>query len=236
MKNQRRIPLENIINCRDLGGYPCVDGSVTKFGRVLRAGVPKMPTERDIEALKEYGVSTVIDFRGYAEDEKHASVFSNIESFNYHHISLLDINPAETEDASLIEYYKLSVDKYMNNIAKVFKALTQANGTVMMHCFFGKDRTGIISAFLLELAGVSMEDIVADYQVSYVYIRQFFEDEEASGSGLIWETNLEHLQSSEKTISELMRYVKEKFGTVESYLKACGVDGETLKKAAHLLK
>jgi len=236
MKNQRRIPLENIINCRDLGGYPCADGSVTKFGRVLRAGVPKMPTERDVEALKEYGVSTVIDFRGYSEDEKHASIFSNIEGFDYHHISLLDINPAETEDASLIDYYKISVDKYKNNIAEVFRTMTQAKGAVMLHCFFGKDRTGIISAFLLELSGVAMEDIIADYQVSYAYIRTFFEEEVASGSGLIWETNLEHLQSSVETITELMRYVKEKYGTVENYLKICGLDNETINRAAELLK
>ncbi|MDA8283789.1 MAG: tyrosine-protein phosphatase, partial [Actinomycetota bacterium] len=37
---------------------------------------------------------------------------------------------------------------------------------VAYHCFAGKDRTGILSAVVLELLGVSDEDIIADYALS----------------------------------------------------------------------
>ncbi len=160
----------------------------------------------------------------------------SVSDFNYYHLSLLNINPAETNDASLADYYKLSVDEYRENMAKVFEVLTTAKGTVLFHCFFGKDRTGIVAAILLKLAGVSMEDIIADYHVSYAYIKPFFEKEIASGSGLIWETNLEHLRSDEATIIELMSYIEDKFGSVEDYLEICGLSRETISKAAGILK
>ena len=49
---QKRYITENIINCRDLGGYPC-KGGVTAFGRALRAGVAKIYIEiTDIEVVK----------------------------------------------------------------------------------------------------------------------------------------------------------------------------------------
>lgn len=41
---------------------------------------------------------------------------------------------------------------------------------MLIHCFSGKDRTGMVAALLLDLAGVDGADIVADYQVSLTYL------------------------------------------------------------------
>lgn len=38
MESFRHMPLENIQNCRDLGGYPIKGGGFTKYGRLLRCG------------------------------------------------------------------------------------------------------------------------------------------------------------------------------------------------------
>ena len=34
MESFRHMPLENIQNCRDLGGYPIKGGGFTKYGRL----------------------------------------------------------------------------------------------------------------------------------------------------------------------------------------------------------
>ena len=36
--NARRILLDGVFNCRDLGGYPCAGGKTTQFGRFIAVG------------------------------------------------------------------------------------------------------------------------------------------------------------------------------------------------------
>lgn len=42
-------------------------------------------------------------------------------------------------------------------------------GAVLFHCTAGKDRTGILASCIFTLCGISQEDIVADYEVTYTY-------------------------------------------------------------------
>lgn len=44
-------------------------------------------------------------------------------------------------------------------IKGVFKTIANSPGGVLFHCTAGKDRTGVVSAILLALVGVSDEDI-----------------------------------------------------------------------------
>ena len=93
MGSLRRLVLNNIVNCRDLGGYVCEKG-ITEFGKFLRCGIPATPTSDDIVEIMKYGVNTVIDLRGDWECENQPSVFQFIESINYHHVCLFEINAA----------------------------------------------------------------------------------------------------------------------------------------------
>ncbi|MEI6579385.1 MAG: tyrosine-protein phosphatase [Eubacteriales bacterium] len=233
---QRRIQLENIINCRDLGGYLCKDGSVTQFGRLLRCGIPRDPTQRDMEILAAHGIKTVIDLRGDMEAVERPSAFLGHKDFTYHQISLLEVNPAITNAAVLLsEIYKNSVEKYSGNYAKVFKTIATIETPALFHCFLGKDRTGILASMILDLAGVWREDIIADYQVSGTYLNPFYKREIEMNSGLIWENNDDHLLSEPKNIAMLLDYIDEKYGGVRGYLQAAGVTQEEIEKVGRLL-
>jgi protein tyrosine/serine phosphatase len=50
-----------------------------------------------------------------------------------------------------------------DNVVAALRALGAARGAAIVHCAAGKDRTGMISAFALSVAGVRPEAIVADY-------------------------------------------------------------------------
>ena len=50
-------------------------------------------------------------------------------------------------------------------MAGALQAIAEAPQAVLFHCTAGKDRTGVVAALLLWLAGVSEEDILADYIV-----------------------------------------------------------------------
>ena len=59
------------------------------------------------------------------------------------------------------------LEQRLAEFGAAFRAIAQADGGgVLVHCVGGKDRTGLLSALLLHLAGVSSEDIAADYALS----------------------------------------------------------------------
>ncbi len=52
------------------------------------------------------------------------------------------------------------------NVVGALRALVAAEGASVVHCAAGKDRTGVIVAFALAVAGVPHEEIVADYAMT----------------------------------------------------------------------
>ena len=236
MPFQRRILFENIVNCRDLGGYPCKDGAVTQFGRLLRCGIPRDPTPCDMERLKGMGIKTVIDLRGDKEAVERPSAFLNHPDFTYHQISLLEVNPAITNpEALLCDIYKRSVESYGANYARAVKTLADIETPAMFHCFLGKDRTGILASMLLALAGVCKEDIIADYQISGTYLNAFYKKEIEENTGLIWENNDDHLQSEPHNIALLHEHIEQKYGSIAGYLRAFGAADDEIERVIGLL-
>ncbi len=228
MQTIRRLQLENVLNCRDLGGYPSKYG-ITEFGRFLRAGIVFQPTDDDLKALGNYGIKTVIDLRGQYESDNDPYDFSKICGVSHYHMSLYDANVAlENElQMTLQEKYEYIADNHMQNIAQVLKLIADADdGAILFHCYFGKDRTGILSMLLLTIAGVSNEDIIADYQQSYTYLKEFIKEH----SEILWSNDTSMHESLPQTIENLLGHMYEKHGSVMGYLKSAGVSYETTEK------
>ena len=147
--NARRILLDGVFNCRDLGGYPCAGGKTTQFGRFIRCGIPFGPMGPDRARLAEIPVKTVIDLRGNGESKVAPSAYAKEPDIVYHHYTLLEINPAyveKVESQPLWESYVCSLTEHKENMAQVFHAIAAApEGAVLFHCALGKDRTGILS-------------------------------------------------------------------------------------------
>ena len=94
----------------------------------------------------------------------------------------------------------------------------------------GKDRTGLLSAFLLQLAGVESSEIAADYGLSEERLRPrheaWFEAAES-------EEDLERLRRIAQTPAASMVGVfaelERRYGGVEAYLRDAGVTDEELE-------
>ncbi len=56
-------------------------------------------------------------------------------------------------------------------MARVFRIAGAKDG-VFFHCTAGKDRTGVVTAILLMLAGVSRADLLAGYLLTTAYLRE----------------------------------------------------------------
>lgn len=227
MEAQRRYILENIKNCRDLGGYPSKYGC-TKFGRFIRCGTVDRPTENDIKKLKELNVTTVIDLRGDYEFQSRPNDIERLTE-NARHISLYELNVAEAKNIkiTITEVYEYIINGYKENIYSALKAVADApDGAVLYHCFLGKDRTGILTMLLLTVAGVSEDDIVADYQLTYTYLENYMQ----THAETLWDTEPEMHYSLPQTMRSLLAYIKKKYGSIEDYIRQIGIGDEDIEK------
>ncbi|WP_075831902.1 tyrosine-protein phosphatase [Deinococcus marmoris] len=117
----------------------------------------------ELLALK---LGRILDLRTRAERKIDAPPF--LGQAEYLNLSLLPHRVRELNEAHLAGINALNsialLDHGANNIVNILGAILDAPpGPVLIHCHAGKDRTGLIAALCLELAGRSRDGIAADY-------------------------------------------------------------------------
>lgn len=223
----RRIPLSSTYNTRDIGGYFAGDGYMTKWKVIIRSDVPAFLSERDINLLREYNLRLVIDLRAPDQINLKSSALMDVSGIEYTKCSFKNGNRTPKYKKDVINIFKELLSDY-GNIAKIMRLIIRTDGAVLFHCTAGKDRTGVIIALLLSPAGVSKEDIVADYSMSYSYIRPIIRDIKKATSGLPEWYGV--------TYPEIMEAVLEYIGNSFDYLLNCGLtEEEIVKLKKHLL-
>ena len=165
----RRIVCKNVKNLRDLGGYLTKENKVTKFNSLYRSDLPKQMNKDEIKYLLDNGLTTVIDLRKTEELSRKANCL-NIDEIDYYNINLLG-DKCPNEESDISKGY-MDILGNIETMHKVFDIIRRAKGSILFNCSAGKDRTGVIAMLLLLLAEVYEDDIIADYQVSYTYIRE----------------------------------------------------------------
>ena len=243
MDGYRRLPVEGMCNARELGGFPTLDGRMTSYGRFIRSEVPRAVTRRGLDFLRDYGVTVSIDLRGPQEIKRIPNLlagepwaeFINIPVYNKQ-VAGATVKSSPDRFVKWPELYISMIDSQMDWVRDIFETLAEKTsaGAVMFNCTTGKDRTGIIAALLLALAGVSYYDIVADYCVSQVYMRPAYA--EIFGT---WEPDpdFEDLGLDDpffKTVPEnmasLLIHIDNMYGDVPQYLKQCGISESALDR------
>lgn len=232
------VKLETTYNTRDLGGYKATDGKITRHGVFLRSDDTDNLTLKDIEKLKAYGVTTVLDLREEPYYLEHPDKLSSIPGINYQNIDIVKIYNAHSTDKET-RSDESSARKFLrytgegNWVKTAFDIIANTEGCTLFHCFAGKDRTGLVAMLLLGLVGVSDEDIMQNYSVSYDFIKDnpkikeiIEKDIENFGEAAIGKY---HATPPSK-IKHGIDYISENYGTTENYLLACGVLRENLDK------
>ena len=177
----RRWIFESLHNARDLGGYPTLSGGSTRWGVFLRSDEPRSLTQAEADRLRENNITTVVDLRSAEEAARTPCFLARAAGFAYHHCPLNFVGKLPEKAEDMADFYmEMLGDTAM--VCRVMTILARAEGGALFHCAAGKDRTGIMAALLLSLAGVRQEDIVADYQVTYTYIQEMVRRFQKAGS------------------------------------------------------
>jgi haloacid dehalogenase superfamily, subfamily IA, variant 3 with third motif having DD or ED/haloacid dehalogenase superfamily, subfamily IA, variant 1 with third motif having Dx(3-4)D or Dx(3-4)E len=216
--------LETTLNTRDLGGHPCYDGSVTKFRRFIRSSRQAYPSKKDIDFLLDNNISTIIDVREEKSVKAKPSGFLGLEGFKYFNFPIEEGSQVpESVEAVPGSYMIISEASVLKD---VFTTMGNADAGVMFNCSAGKDRTGVISAILLMLAGVKDEEIDLDYMQTKECNKEMLKLAAAHHPDL----DLNIIIPRESYIIDFMKLFRQKYGTVEAYFKSIGVEDEIVEK------
>jgi protein-tyrosine phosphatase len=166
---QRAIPVAGMYNMRDLGGLPCQDGGTTRFGVFVRSDSPHALTVTQQHQLIERGITTVLDLRSSHECALHPNPFATQHAVHYTHVPLraTGLHAYDLRQITSIDrYYTTLLRTAQHQFVDIFTTLLQAQATTLFHCRIGKDRTGMLTALMLDAVGVPHEVIVADYALT----------------------------------------------------------------------
>lgn len=223
---RKHFDWEGCFNARDLGGLPTHDGRVTKHGVFLRGDTLCDLTDDGRRSLLEDGVGTVVDLRGTDELEREPNPFAAIDGVRYEHRPLND--PGVTSRISLIEdsaeRYRVMLDGNGQRIAAILNVIAMSPRAVLFHCFAGRDRTGIIAAILLRLAGVPDEVIVEDYAISDERLATRYDQWRARQNEIQRARMDQSIAEADATIRGTLDHLDAKHGGIESYLLENGLD------------
>ncbi len=174
---ERTLRWDGCVNVRDLGGLPTEGGGETRFRAVVRADSVRGLSDSGWEELLGYGVRTIVDLRWQEElaedpprelrlDVVHVSLFGAYDpefGRTLDDLAAAQATPLAATRAVYLEFLR----RYAANFARAIVAVADAGeGAVVVHCAAGKDRTGLVVALLLRLAGVDPDAIAADYALS----------------------------------------------------------------------
>ncbi|MEO1062240.1 MAG: tyrosine-protein phosphatase [Actinomycetota bacterium] len=165
------LPLQQVFNFRDLGGITTRDGAVVRSGSVYRADGLQRLGVGDREVLAGLGLRTIVDLRTERELDEWGAAPDDVHEAALHHLPLITttwdmerLDLAVSPEEFLRDRYLEMVEEGAPILVEILELLADADRRALVfHCAAGKDRTGVLAAFLLSVLDVDDETIAADY-------------------------------------------------------------------------
>jgi len=232
----RQLEWEGCLNVRDLGGYPAANGRETRWGAVVRSDNLSPLTEAGRDALRDYGIRSIIDLRMPEEAEQLPNPFAELgdHSITYTNVSFINPEaPPPEEFTTLANSYAGMLDRFQPEVSEIMGTIAKATeGGVLVHCHAGKDRTGLVSALLLELVGVDRETTSADYALSEECLRPLREESlpDRPAERAEREKELSKYSPRAEVMMEVLERLDQRYGEAEPYLLHAGVAPQDISR------
>ena len=217
----------------------------------MRADSVRLLSDEGWRALVDHGVRTVIDLRGDHERDEDPPAELPVEVV---HVPFMEASDAEWEEIAAEldranaeapdvatanrDAYLIFLEHFRDNVAASLRAVAHApEGGLVIHCVGGKDRTGLLTAFLLHLADVDEESIAADFALSEERLRERHEGWLEAAESEEERQQLHRIaQTRPETMLGVFAELRRRYGGVEAYLRDAGVNGDDLDRARARLR
>ena len=219
---------DSAYNFRDLGGLPTEDGRITRPGRLYRSATLHDLGPDEAAILRDrFGIACVVDLR--TPDEIAAQGGGSATAWGVRCVNLPVEPPPLPPDgpADLLSRYFAYLDRSTPNvIAALRRVSSEAPGPVAVHCTSGKDRTGVVSALLLRLVGVTRDAVIEDYAATAANVPRVMERLGRRGPRPLRAGDIPPgiLEAEEKTIRAFLEQLEARFGSAEAWALEQGLD------------
>lgn len=229
----RDIVVSGSFNTRDLGGYRTKQGNLA-WRKTFRSGNMAHVDQSGIAALKQLGVTRVIDLRSQKERDAEPDPFGSADGIELISISLFDdLNPHQLPQSNaLLDLYIHALETQGPVFVDVLSKIADCSGGALFHCTAGKDRTGLIAALLLSLSGVSHADIVEDYALTADRLGPLLQtiEKTAQAFNLSKSDYMPMLECNPSTMLRTLDWLDHGFDGAEGYLRSHGLTDDNLRQ------
>lgn len=178
----RTIALKHRRNLRSLDGLP-VHGGVLRSGILYRSARLTHLSREDAKRINALHLATIVDVRVWLE-----SLYEGHDSRSIvRHVRRLSFPIAATSGGQRFYSEVLHDSRSRKSIGRFFATLADPSVyPLLYHCGVGRDRTGTLTALLLDLLGTPREVIMDDYLASgkgahAQYLRYVFREVDHQG-------------------------------------------------------
>jgi protein-tyrosine phosphatase len=235
---ERSIAFGVVFNVRDLGGLPTADGRSVRPRQLFRAdGVHRLDGD-DLELARTLELRTVVDLRTAEEVARGRFPLERVP-VEWHHLPLMrrmwsedDLKPSDGAARFLAERYLAMVEQSGQTLGRAVELLA-AGTPALFHCAAGKDRTGVVAAFVLGLLGVAPDDIAADYHESAANMAAFqawIRDEHPEAADAMTQQPPEYLDAPPEAMFGFLEAIDHRHGSMEGLAHDLGIGGATITR------
>jgi protein-tyrosine phosphatase len=235
----RFLDLNGPLNFRDLGGYPVGRDRFVRTGLLFRSDGLDTLTPGDAQLLMDVvGLSTVLDLRSDEELARTGPSLLEQGGVMVHHLPIVDRTQQVfgNGDPRISAAYLKVIADAEERFAAAVQLLADLDGPAVFHCAAGKDRTGLLAAFVLDLLGVDDDLIADDYALTADIMPAFRQRIEVrmanepalrkrmEESGRTPEVLDEMLSARASTIHLVLTALRAEYGSVENWLVQKGLN------------
>ncbi|MFE2727151.1 tyrosine-protein phosphatase [Kitasatospora sp. NPDC059327] len=231
----------SLVNFRDPARLTDPDGRLIRSGLLFRSAQPFPAADgATVEQLRAAEIRTIVDLRGAAECDP--ADWAAVEADGVTVVAAR-IDPttdaltaamrAMTTSADLGAFYLRMAEAAPEAVATAVAAVARPGG-VLLHCAAGKDRTGLLTALLLDVLGVPTEEIVADYHRTTEALPQIWAGLAVRHRVTLNDTAARDavpaplLAAPAEAMAVFLDLVRTRHGGSAAFLAACGVTDATL--------
>ena len=244
------------LNFRDIGGLPTADGGQVRSGILFRSEGPASFFEDHHAELSDLGFRSVADLRTTIERDAapHGWCGPDCRMLD------LDMNTdlrAQGEDmwlslgreptaARAVEVmthnYGLMPQAFLPHLSRMVDALLAQDTPMLVHCTAGKDRTGVVVALFLDLLAVPRPMIMEDYRKSDIFgqnlrVSGHLKRDLQNTFGFVPPDDMVAILIGvqDDFLLSALDMVATRWGGIEGYFEAAGVDAERRAALRQLL-